>query len=113
MPTLVQIQKKKQIDMDIQTLTNNDFYRIQKLVEQFPGITGELLISNLNLKIEEESLKELFNRMNNHRNTFYDLGPFVEVEGKWFIENVKNTKQEILIAKLEMENVAAIYHSKN
>lgn len=95
----------KQIDMDIQTTTNDDFYRIQNLIEKFPGITTNLLISNLDLKIKEESLKVLFGRINRHRNTFYDLGPFVEVQGKWFIENVKQLKkQELLITKLELEN---------
>ena len=82
----------KQIDMDIQTATNDDFYRIQNLIEKFPGITTNLLISNLDLKMKEESLKVLFGRINRYRNTFYDLGPFVEVQDKWFIENVKQLK---------------------
>jgi hypothetical protein len=95
----------RQIDMDIQTATNDDFYRIQNLIEKFPGITTNLLISNLDLKMKEESLKVLFGRINRNRNTFYDLGPFVEVQDKWFIENVKQLKkQELLITKLELEN---------
>jgi len=91
--------------MDIQTITNEDYYKIQNLIEKFPGITTELLISNLDLKIQEESLKELLNRINKHRNTFYDIGPFVDVQDKWYIENTKKLKkQELLITKLELEN---------
>ena len=91
--------------MDIQTITNDDYYKIQNLIEKFPGITTNLLITNLNLKIQEESLKELLCRINKYRNTFYDIGPFVELQGKWFIENTRKIKkQELLISKLELEN---------
>ena len=103
MTTIEEIEKRKRILKNMESMNMNVFEQLDTHVTINGGLSIDELIKTIHFhKFTTESLSYLFERINKNQNTYHGIGPFLFRDGGW--HNIRERKLDV-IKKLTEENM--------
>ena len=95
------IDKQNKIIANIEHFNINDLEKLNNFISKYNGKTTEYYVENIPFhRFTCESFEYLIQQINTFRNTYFDIGPFVNKNGLWYA-NKSTENLENIIGSLE------------
>lgn len=95
------LKQQHQIIENIEHFNINDFEKLNNFISKHNGKTTQYYVENIQFhQFTCESFEYLIQQINTFRNTYFDIGPFVNKNGLWYA-NKSTENLENIIKSLE------------
>ena len=99
-------QKLNSIIHNIEQFNINDLEKLQTFILKNQGNETHYYVENIPFHtFTDASFEFLINQINTNRNTYFDIGPFINKNGLWYSNKSKKNLEEIIES---LENTISI-----
>ena len=108
------IKQQHQITANIEQFDVNDLEKLNKFISKHNGKPTQYYVKNIHFhQFTCESFEYLIKQINTFRNTYFDIGPFVNKNGLWYsnkstknLENIIESLEDVILnQKNEIEKL--------